>query len=175
MRTPFDRGLLSLLLALAFLATSLTACNPFKRDPASPSVIVQSTQTVTIGATPAPSPGPSATPVAGFCAQPSEPVASLRFGVRSGSCAVEAARGCAVLALPAGQVAQLDISPLNADGQLVACHGTLTLAAGPLAQVTLRSGGGTDFLPQLQGGLPGTGRLDAEVNGTRGFLQIEVR
>lgn len=140
------------------------------------STIVQQTQTVTIGSQPSPSPSasPSAAP-AGFCATPSQPVAALRFGVRDGSCAVQATKGCAVLSLGAGEVATLDISPLDAAGQPVVCHGTLTVSAGPAAQVTLKSGGGTDFLPQVLGGMPGTARLDAEVNGTTGFLEIHVQ
>lgn len=163
--------------ALALLVVALPACDrlPWQQEgPAGPSVIVQTSQTVTIGATPAPSPSP--TPAqAGFCPTPSAPVASLRFGVRQGTCSQEAARGCAVLALRSGEVAVLDISPLDAQGNLVACHGTLSISAGPAAQVTLTGGGGTDFLPSLRGGSPGSGRVDAEVNGTSGVLLVDVR
>lgn len=158
-------------LGLALLAV---ACDWPWESPTATTVIQQ--QTVTIGAQP--TPGPSASPStapAGFCATPSQPVAALRFGVRDGSCAVQATKGCAVLSLRSGEVATLDISPLDAAGVPVACHGTLTISASPAAQITLRSGGGTDFLPQLLGGLAGTARVDAEVNGTTGFLEVRVQ
>lgn len=152
----------------------LVGCDWLDRTPESPSVIVQQTQTVTIGATPAPSPTPAPSQ-AGFCATPSSPVASLRFGIRQGTCAQEAAKGCAVLSLRTGEVATLDISPLDSAGQLVACHGTLAVSAGPSAQITVQSGGGADFLPSLRGGSPGSARVDAEVNGTSGVLLVDVR
>lgn len=162
---------LAVLLAAVLI---LPGCDWLKRDPTSPSVIVHTTQTVTIGATPSPSPTP--TPAqAGFCATPSVPVASLRFGIRQGTCAQEAAKGCAVLSLRTGEVATLDISPLDSAGQLVACHGTLVVSAGPSAQIALVSGGGADFLPSLRGGSPGSARVDAEVNGTSGVLLVDVR
>lgn len=86
MRTPFDRGLLSLLLALAFLALSLNACDrwPWEQpDPTAPSVIVEATQTVTIGTGVAPSPAPSASPsVGGGLVKPN----SVRVGFFGGSC-----------------------------------------------------------------------------------------
>ena len=176
MRTPFDRGLLSLLLALAFLALTVTACDLWpKDDQAGPSVIVQQTQTVTIGATPAPSPTPTPASGAATCATtPSEPVTYVRFGLRvGGSCRVEADRGCAVARLDRGSALTLDISPLSGTS-LTACHGPLALDLTGTG-CELRSGGGQDFLPTIAGVSTGDCRLLATVNGTSGVLVIEVR
>lgn len=177
-KTPFDRGLLALAAALALLVVALPACDrlPWQHeDPAGPSVIVQQTQTVTLGATPAPSPSPTPASGSTACAAvPSEPVTYVRFGLRvGGSCRVEADRGCAVARLDRGSALTLDISPLS--GQtLAACHGPLALDLTGTG-CELRSGGGENFLPEIAGVSTGDCRLLATVNGTSGVLVIEVR
>lgn len=174
MKTPFDRGLLAFLLALAFMSATV-ACDWPWSQPTGPTTIQQ--QTVIIGSQPSPSPSASpSTAPAGFCATPSQPVAALRFGIRSGSCSVPASKGCSVVSIRVGESVGLDISPLDASGQLVACHGYISLVTVPTAgPCDLRWSGGADFLPTVIGASIGACQLQGEVNGTHGSLTVDVK
>lgn len=163
------------ILALGALLTILTGCLDFGDSTGPSSTSVAQTGPIYVGATPAPSPSPSAAP--GTCgSQPSQPVARVRFGIREGSCSVPADRGCATVALAVGERVQFDLTPLAQDDTPVACHGPVALEVQPAAgPCDLRSGGGLDFLPVVVGASTGSCRIVATVNGGSGQVTVDVR
>lgn len=168
-----NRFILRELVPLALLLVTVlgaSGCDrwPWEGDPAGPSVIVQTSQTVTFGATPTPAPSPTPTP--STLVRPAT-VRVSPYGIDCPSPIPTPNNGAGVL--PVSCVADVTATPKRADGTDLtdAEHGPAIeweLVAVDKSVVEVSTFPGVAFNRKVRGVRPGRFRLCATVQGVSG-------